>query len=248
MRISCGELKRIARAILNDRYRIPMGVFVMSMAILNLCELPFSMLRGDNPTILQNVIYYAAIVLLAILGKLFTTGQYFVHLNMARGKEFALNNIFYAFRNQPDRFLCAYGIIMLFSGIIASPSIVLGVVLQNRTEHWVVPVLVGSILANIVVDLLMQMLFQFVPFVLLDRPNLSVLDSMKLSLSFIKHHFGRVLVIYLSFIGMYLLGILSFGIGFLWILPYLYQTLTILYLDINGEISVSKPQTQETEV
>ena len=38
-----------------------------------------------------------------------------------------------------------------------------------------------------------------------------------------------------SFIGMYLLGILSFGIGLFWVCPYIKMTVTSFYLQAIGE-------------
>ena len=48
---------------------------------------------------------------------------------------------------------------------------------------------------------------------------------------------GRLLYIAFSFIGMALLGLLSFGIGFLWIYPYISQTIAVFYRNIIGEVS-----------
>ena len=47
---------------------------------------------------------------------------------------------------------------------------------------------------------------------------------------------GRLLYLSLSFIGMSLLAICSFGIGFLWVNPYQSQTLIAFYRNVTGEI------------
>jgi len=47
---------------------------------------------------------------------------------------------------------------------------------------------------------------------------------------------GRIFYIILSFIGWMCLGMLSFGSGLLWVIPYMQQTLIQFYLDVKGEL------------
>ena len=50
MKRTSKELKRIARDILNDRYRVPMAAFAATTLIATVIESPFSFSMGDNPT------------------------------------------------------------------------------------------------------------------------------------------------------------------------------------------------------
>lgn len=43
----------------------------------------------------------------------------------------------------------------------------------------------------------------------------------------------RYFLLQLSFIGWWLLGILTLGLGFLWIIPYMLQTNTQFYLNLK---------------
>lgn len=55
------------------------------------------------------------------------------------------------------------------------------------------------------------------------------------------HHKGRLFYLNVSFIPLFLLGILSFGLAFLWILPYMTATETEFFLDLiknNTEAAV----------
>ena len=66
----------------------------------------------------------------------------------------------------------------------------------------------------------------------LDYPEESALSLMRMSRLFMKGHKGRLFYIYASFIPLLLLCVLSLGIGFLWVLPYMQAVLTEFYLDI----------------
>ena len=43
----------------------------------------------------------------------------------------------------------------------------------------------------------------------------------------------RYIYLSLSFTGVYVLTFLSFGIGYLWVLPYIYTTYILFYLDLK---------------
>ncbi|NMM63849.1 DUF975 family protein [Clostridium sp. P21] len=60
-------------------------------------------------------------------------------------------------------------------------------------------------------------------YIIIDNPDLSVIDAINLSTEMMDGHKARLFHLVLSFIGWFLLGILTLGIGFIWILPY-YET------------------------
>ncbi|MEI3339838.1 MAG: DUF975 family protein [Eubacterium sp.] len=55
---------------------------------------------------------------------------------------------------------------------------------------------------------------------------------MKWSMQHMKGNKGRLFRLWISFIGWALLGLLTLGIGFLWIEPYVNQSLTQFYQDL----------------
>lgn len=73
-------------------------------------------------------------------------------------------------------------------------------------------------------------------YLLLDHPQMKARESLKISRQIMKGSKGRLFYIYLSFIGLQILCLLSLGIGSLWVYPYQSQTLVIFYLDVVGEI------------
>lgn len=57
-------------------------------------------------------------------------------------------------------------------------------------------------------------------FVMIDKPNLSPNQARKKSIEMMRGHKWELFCLRFSFIGWYLLGILTFGILFYWIIPY----------------------------
>lgn len=76
--------------------------------------------------------------------------------------------------------------------------------------------------------------YAMVPFVIHDNPEIGVAEALRTSRKMMKGHKGELFVLYLSFIGWFLLGIITCGIAFFWIQPYMYATEAAFYEDIRG--------------
>ncbi|MBA2878620.1 putative membrane protein [Anoxybacillus kamchatkensis] len=66
-------------------------------------------------------------------------------------------------------------------------------------------------------------------FLLKDHPEYSALQAISESKKRMKGYKGKLFLLYLSFVGWGLLSILTFGIGFLWLVPYIYTSLAAFY-------------------
>lgn len=73
-----------------------------------------------------------------------------------------------------------------------------------------------------------------VPYIILEN-DISVIEAMKISIKMMKGYKWKYFVLYLSFIGWAILSVLTFGIGFLWLYPYITLTFTNFYKDISKE-------------
>ena len=104
MSVSAKELKRRSRAILSGRYSLPMGAFAVSQVISTCISLPFDISLQSNPTVFQFIISELATAIISLLYIVLKGGQAYVHLNMARGKNASIADVFRYFSRRPDRF------------------------------------------------------------------------------------------------------------------------------------------------
>ena len=58
-------------------------------------------------------------------------------------------------------------------------------------------------------------------YILADFPDVSIPEAMKISMKITKGYKWDLFIMYLSFLGWMILSILTFGIGFLWLKPYM---------------------------
>ncbi len=73
-----------------------------------------------------------------------------------------------------------------------------------------------------------------------DIPNASAMQLFLLSLWLMKKHKKQLLLMKLSFIGMYIATLTSFGIGYLWVKPYVMSSYTHFYIALCNEKEFSK--------
>lgn len=71
-------------------------------------------------------------------------------------------------------------------------------------------------------------------FLLADNPQVSGREALRKSKALMYGNRGKLFCLFWRFFGWFLLGMITLGIGFLWILPYLQTTLTRFYDDVKS--------------
>ncbi len=230
------EIKRISRENLAGQYKIPMGAFVIAGIIITAIELPFYMMQSDNSSLLQTVVFYAAEFLISLVNTVLSAGLYMIHLNIARRKSHSLSQLFYGFKNHPDRFLIAGFLMMLLSAAALLPLLI-GFILwyyMAGSLFTILFIFLGVI--SFLLCMYVRLRFALLYFVIIEHNEMPVLDAFKVSSGLMKGRLSRILTIELAFLGYDILSLLSLGIGSLWIRPYRLQTLANFYLDAIGEL------------
>ena len=78
--------------------------------------------------------------------------------------------------------------------------------------------------------------YSMVPYILADNPNIGVSKAISLSNRMTHGHKLDMFILDLSFIGWYLLGMLAFFIGMVFVLPYENTTKAELYLILRQNV------------
>ncbi len=229
MRRSCKELKRIARANLENKYSVPMKAYILTFGITMLVEMPFAWFTTSN------TILYIAELLISVVAIVLTCGQYRIHLAIARGQRHSLSDLYYPIKNQPDRYILAQ---LLYMGltIVATVPLILGLFLLEQDS---IPLMALSIPCSIISAILLALVtlnFELVFLFMVDDENLSVMEAYKKCRTTMKGHKGRYFYMSFSFLGMLFLGALSLGVATVWISPYMTQTVTAFYLEASGQL------------
>lgn len=234
----CKELKRIARLNLSGRYGTPMSALLLAGIIPLMTELPFSMLQQSSQPLSQTIIFYIADFLISLLSIVLSVGLLRLHLSLSRGEQYQTGMVFWAFKNHPDRCI-VIGLLMFIIELVALLPMIASLIILNVSHgiNWgKIAIVIFASLISVVMVTLVQLWYALAFFLLLDHPQMRAPETLKVSRSLMKGHKGQLFYIYLSFLGMHLLCILTLGIGYLWVMPYQSQTITTFYRDIIGEL------------
>ena len=75
--------------------------------------------------------------------------------------------------------------------------------------------------------------YQMVPYLLRDYPEIGAREALRLSRELMKEHKWDLFVLQFTFIGWIILSILTAGIGFLWLMPYMATAQAYFYQDLK---------------
>lgn len=77
--------------------------------------------------------------------------------------------------------------------------------------------------------------YALTPYILLDEPELTAKQAISRSCEIMQGRRWKLFCLYLSFIGWGILCLLTFGIGFLWLVPYMNASVAAFYEDARAE-------------
>lgn len=143
-----------------------------------------------------------------VLGAAFYLGGTFVFLKIAKGETVSVGNIFYGFED-------------LWTAIKAQFFMNLFILLWS--------------LLLIIPGIIKAYSYSMTYFILAENKGMNVLEAITLSRKMMDGHKMDLFLLFLSFIGWFLLVVITFGIAGIWVYPYLYATFTNFYLSVKED-------------
>lgn len=236
MRTKIKELKRIARGNLQGHFLNLIRVYVFCTLITSLLEMPFSMMTNEVQFSTPNIIYYIASMLIGIASVVLTAGQYRLHLKLARSGKMQLSEVFIPVKYHANQFILTEFLLFGISLITMLPMCGGLFLIYTGTSMTDYLLAFAASIVSMVLGIYISLTFDLVYFVMIDNENLSMIQALKYTKNMVLTHRKRYLYMQLSFLGMLLLAGFSFGLGMLWVQPYMVQTTTLFYLDVKGEL------------
>jgi uncharacterized membrane protein len=180
-----------------------------------------SQLQGTWLAAVVLVLIYTVIIALSsmtvvgsvLLGGPLTLGMYGYFMRKVRGESIRLENLFDGFQQFGSSFLL-FLLQMIFITL------------------WTCLLIVPGIIKSFS--------YSMAFFILRDNPDMGALEALNASRQMMDGHKARLFGLYVSFIGWFLLSILTLGIGYLWIGPYMALSVANFYEDLK-----QNPQTVE---
>ncbi len=215
------ELMRQAREALSGRWGTAVGLCLVYMILVGVSNaLPF----------IGWVLGFLVIAPLSL-------GLYSAFLNLVKRQGTSVNRLFSGFQhfgNAVGTYLGVVLMVLLWTAVpLAVETAYFGSLFLNRTlltnpgsvvasfPVWLLLLFFMHMVLATVAGLVYSMAF----FILADTPSLRPLETIKKSREKMRGYIWKLFCLECRFIGWMLLGVLSFGLGFLWIGPYLMTSL-----------------------
>ena len=235
MREQSARLKGRARTALLGNYTPIIVSFIILLLLFLLASYPFNyslLISQRNSAI---IIYIIANILIMLVLYEFLIGLIYMTMKIARGEQAYVRDLLFAFRNRPDRFIPVFIIRELVFFICLLPSYALMFISVSYSNLlWLNLARIILTLLGVIVGLLITAFFSFTELILIEDSSVKGSEGLKLSRDMLRGHIGQLIYILISFIGYYILSIISFNIGFLWTIPYSLETLVQYYYDLKA--------------
>lgn len=210
---------------------------------------------------LQMVFYFLSSILCATFSGLLEAGASYLFLKLYCGRPVSVGDLFYAFTNQTKTCLGVSFILSLINTVPTMPAYIFFMRFAAMAEEMNLDAVASNIEVSAVtippemMNTLSIALFCFTPalilmtilgliyaqvyYLMLDFPSCSVRELFRKSRILMHGHKGRLFYIQVCFLPLYMLIVITCGVGVFWIMPFVYAVQTEFYLDL-----VTKRRTQ----
>lgn len=225
------QLKSLAKGQLLGKYSTVIGAFLLTDVVM-LALTVITSAFVDRTTVFGLIIGYLITFLINIFSGIFAAGQAYICLNISCNRPCKATDIFFGFKQHPDKALLLQLVVYLISIVCTIPSCIFSFIgIYTEKIIYVFPACMFLIIGTIIA-MYFALCFSQVFYLLLDFPDYSVKQILSLSKKIMKGQKGRYFYLLVSFIPLYLLGLLSCCVAYLWITPYVNQTTANFYLDL----------------
>lgn len=242
---SRAELKNTAKDMLTGKYipailmfllRGTLTVFVLSFVLsldMQVTVLIQAFTKSEN-SLLATVVSQLISLLFSILLNIFNVGIFYFFLNAACRQPFSASNLFYGFQQDFGRSFIICAVLVLLNKICFLPrEIMMNLFLQNGSlDTLLISKLLIAFIIGLIIYIPLSLGLSQCCFLLLDFPQYSAGKIIRLSFQVMKGHKCRLFGLQLSFLPLILLSLLSFGIGMLWLTPYMNMVYALFFLDL----------------
>ena len=211
-----------------------LSLLMYSFTIVTLYSL-ISVLNTES-LLITFVFSVITFVVLDIFGGLLEIGLDMEFLRFHYGKGAHVGDLFTAFRFNSNNCITVRFMLSMMDLVCMLPSLLYSAVspLDTAVSLFIFYGLTG---AGMLAVLYLRIVYALTPYMLLDFPQLTWQQVLQAGKKMMKGHKARLFRLYLSFVPLLLLGILSMGVANLWINSYLHASLAAFYKDRISALS-----------
>lgn len=241
--IKIAELKEAAKERSIDRY----GSLISANIIIFIIQLIISGITtvGTSGSIIFFVINLIINLIVNILLGVLVSGKAYLYMNLVYSQPIAASDIFFGLKQHPQKAVIIQSVFVLVDFFVSLPaSVLLFMVQRTPTQSGYIAMII-ALLVGFIVNLYVSLVYSQSFFLLHDFPERSAKELLRSSRKLMQGNKLKLLALYLSFIPLYLFGILTLFIPLLWISVYRYATIAVFYQKLISNAGSNMPAKEE---
>ena len=241
--IKIAELKEAAKERSIDKY----GSLILANIIIFLIQLIISGITtvGTSGSIIFFVINLIINLIVNILLGVLVSGKAYLYMNLVYSQPIAASDIFFGLKQHPQKAVIIQSVFVLVDFFVSLPaSVLLFMVQRTPTQSGYIAMII-ALLVGFIVNLYVSLVYSQSFFLLHDFPERSAKELLRSSRKLMQGNKLKLFALYLSFIPLYLFGILTLFIPLLWISVYRYATIAVFYQKLISNAGSNMPAKEE---
>lgn len=218
------QIKSYARRALIGNLRLTVGSNLLYLLLVFLLGRSAALI-GETGGVIFTILGIAAAFLVLVLQGMLQYGLCTIYMKIYYGSKASLKDMFCGFRESSSRIMVVQ---VLLSLIEVIPAAAIGLL----HDYWNRPVAIAVIILSFFIMILLYIRYALVYYVMIDFPQLSGVAAMKQSRRLMKGRIWSFLYLILSFLPLYLISLLSFGVASIWVMAYVDMTATAFYAGV----------------
>ena len=220
------ELKKLSKSQLKGHWKVPVLLTLIYGAIVFAISITQNCLYSGKASFLF-LLVTLAIEVWAVVGFPNFYLKFIQNSDEVKFKDFFVSK---------SILLKSLGYVLFMSLIGALIGVIIGfsIVFSITGSTWVLGLV---ILALVAITIVFSLSIAMTAYILVDKSGTKVFEAIRLSMKMMKGYKWEFLVLYLSFIGWALLCIITLGIGYLWLAPYMTLTFANFYKELDKKYS-----------
>lgn len=224
-------LRSMARGQLLGKYPLAAATFmtvIMMTIMVRLLSASLISANGIAGLLLSTLVSFIISLLLGVVN----VGVLFMALKISCNEPVYLNDIIYGFNYQPQKAVIIQAVLSGINVIATLPATILRFLYGNTGDADYLPMVIVFYLAGISVYFFISLVFSQAFFLLLDFEDKSAKELLIKSHFIMIGHKKRLFMLWLSFVPLILISIVSCCIGLIWVVPYMKVALANFYMDL----------------
>ncbi len=244
--------KGIAREKLLGRYTVIIGaILIVQLIYFILGSITASLV--DTGSTAGIIIFGAIMVITGLIGAVFSLGEKTIYLKTACGDKIKITDIFEGFKGYADKAIILQFVIALKCVVFMLPAIITIVFIDYisggisvsissgisferdpgyRMNIALIFISVICIICGLIGSIYVRLVTSQVFYILLDYPQLDAKTILGRSRDMMQGKMMSYLYLAISFVPILILGVLSMGVGLMYIRPYMGMTFTEFYMNL----------------